>query len=68
MVIQIPFTGPIHGIIEEKFMFTPIEEKQIIKLNHQLSHDITIGLVASRHTSSKLFDEFCEEISDHQQS
>ena len=43
-------------------MFTPLEEKQIIKLNHQLSHDINIGLVASRHTSSKLFHEFCGDI------
>jgi len=43
-------------------MFTPLEEKQIIKLNHQLSHDITIGLVASQHTSSKLFDEFCDDL------
>ena len=40
-------------------MFTPLEEKQIIELNHQLSHDITIGLVASQHASSKLFHEFC---------
>jgi alkyl hydroperoxide reductase subunit AhpF len=43
-------------------MFTPLEEKQIIKLNHRLSHDLTIGLVASRHTSSRLFHEFCEEL------
>ena len=43
-------------------MFTPHEKKQIIKLNHQLSHDITIGLVASRHTSSKLFREFCDDL------
>ena len=43
-------------------MFTPLEEKQIIKLNHQLSHDITIGLVASRHTSNKLFHEFCDDL------
>ncbi len=43
-------------------MFTSLEEKQIIKLNHQLSQDITIGLVASQHTSSKLFHKFCEEL------
>jgi len=43
-------------------MFTPLEEKQIIKLNHQLSHDITISLIASRHTSSKLFHEFCDNL------
>jgi alkyl hydroperoxide reductase subunit AhpF len=42
--------------------FTPVEEKQLIKLNHQLSQDMTIGLVASRHTSSKLFDEFCDAL------
>jgi len=41
-------------------MFTPLEEEQIIKLNHQLSFDINIGLVASRHTSSRLFHEFCD--------
>jgi hypothetical protein len=40
-------------------MLTSFEEKQIIKLNHQLCHDINIGLVASRHTSSRLFHEFC---------
>jgi len=43
-------------------MLTPLEEKQIIKLNHQLSENITIGLVASQHTSSRLFHEFCEEL------
>ena len=43
-------------------MFTPLEEKQIIKLNHQLSHNIAIGLVASQHTSSKLFHEFCDKL------
>ena len=43
-------------------MFTPLEEKQIIKLNHQLSQDVTIGLVRSQHTSSNLFYEFCDDI------
>ncbi len=43
-------------------MFTPLEEKQIIKLNHQLSQDVTIGLVSSQHASSKLFYEFCDDI------
>ena len=43
-------------------MLTSLEEKQIIKLNHQLSHDITIGLLVSQHTSSKLFHEFCDDI------
>ena len=44
-------------------MFTPLEESQIIKLNHQLSHHISIGLVTSQHTSSKLFHEFCDGLS-----
>ena len=44
-------------------MFTPLEESQIIKLNHQLSHQISIGLVTSQHTSSKLFHEFCDGLS-----
>jgi glutaredoxin len=43
-------------------MFTLLEEKQIIKLNHQLSQDVTIGLAISEHTSSKLFYEFCDDI------
>jgi len=43
-------------------MFTLLEEKQIIKLNHQLSQDVTIGLVRSEHASSKLFYEFCDDI------
>ena len=43
-------------------MFTSLEEKQIIKLNHQLSQDITIGLVASQQTSAKLFNEFCDDL------
>jgi glutaredoxin len=58
----IPDAGSTAGIIEGKIMFTPLEKKQILKLNQRLSHDITIGLVASRHTSSKLFHEFCEDI------
>ncbi len=43
-------------------MFTPLEEKQIIKLNQQLPCDITIGLISSEHTISKLFQEFCDEL------
>jgi len=43
-------------------MFTLLEEKQIIKLNHQLSQDVTIGLARSQHTSSNLFYEFCDDI------
>ena len=41
-------------------MFTPLEESQIIKLNHQLSHHINIGLVTSQDAGSKLFHEFCD--------
>jgi hypothetical protein len=43
-------------------MFTLLEEKQIIKLNHQLSQDVTIGLVRSPHANSKLFYDFCDDI------
>jgi hypothetical protein len=43
-------------------MFTALEERQITNLNHQLSHNITIGLVASQHTSIKLFNEFCDNL------
>jgi len=43
-------------------MFTPLEEKQIIKLNHQLSQVVTIGLARSEHTSSNLFYEFCDDL------
>ena len=43
-------------------MFSLIEKKQIINLSHQLSSNINIGLVASRHTSSTLFREFCDEL------
>jgi hypothetical protein len=48
--------------IEGEFMLTLHEEKQIIKLNHQFSHDITIGLVASQHAISKLLHEFCGDL------
>ena len=40
-------------------MFTALEEKQIIKLNQQLSHHIALGRVDSRHASNELFKEFC---------
>ena len=43
-------------------MITPLEKKQIKQLNHQLSHDMTIGLVESEHASNKLFDEFCDNL------
>lgn len=43
-------------------MFTPLEKKQILKLNHQLSHGIIIGLVSSDGNTGKLFKEFCDEL------
>lgn len=43
-------------------MFTPLEKKQIIKLNRQLSQGVTIGLARSEHTSSNLFYEFCDDL------
>ena len=43
-------------------MFTPLEEKQIRKFNHQLSKVITIGLAASANTASKPFKVFCDEL------
>jgi glutaredoxin len=43
-------------------MLTPLEEKQILKFNHQLSHDIAIGLVVSQHPSSKKFHNFCNDL------
>jgi len=44
-------------------MFTALEEKQIIKLNDQLSREITIGLVDSEHPHYKAFNEFCDNLS-----
>ena len=43
-------------------MFTALEEKQIIKLNDQLSGDITISLLDSTHPSSPEFKKFCDSI------
>ena len=43
-------------------MLTPLEEKQIKRLNRQLSHDITIGLIDSQHASQDLFHEFCDNL------
>jgi len=48
--------------IERCFMFTPLEEKQTIALNHQLSRGVTIGLVKSEHTCSNLFYKFCDDL------
>ena len=44
-------------------MFTALEEKQIIKLNNQLSREITIGLVASAHPHYDAFKKFCDNLS-----
>lgn len=41
-------------------MFTDLEKKQLLKLNHALSKDITIGLINSRHAHSKEFHKFCD--------
>jgi glutaredoxin len=43
-------------------MFTALEEKQILKLNDQLSRDITIHLVDSAHPSSPKFKKFCDSL------
>ncbi len=43
-------------------MFTPLEESQIIELNHQLSRHIRIGLATSQHACSRLFQEFCDDL------
>ena len=44
-------------------MFTAIEEKQILKLNDQLSRDITVSLVVSDHPHYYTFKEFCDNLS-----
>ena len=46
-----------------KTMFTAIEEKQILKLNDQLSRDITVSLVDSAHPHYNRFKEFCDNLS-----
>ena len=43
-------------------MFTALEEKQIIKLNHRISRDITVGLVDSEHPNRKMFHAFCDAL------
>lgn len=43
-------------------MFTAVEEKQIIRLNDQLSGDITISLLDAEHASSPKFRKFCDSI------
>lgn len=43
-------------------MFTPLEEKQIEKLNHRLSHDLSVGLISTEDPISDLFQKFCDEL------
>ena len=43
-------------------MFTDLEETQLRKLNHALSWEITIGLAASGHPHSQVFQEFCDKL------
>jgi len=41
-------------------MFTDLEQKHLLKLNTELSREITIGLVDSGHSHSQVFHEFCD--------
>jgi hypothetical protein len=41
-------------------MFSDLEKKQLLKLNDELSQEITIGLVESGHAHSQVFHEFCD--------
>ena len=43
-------------------MFTDVEKKQLLKLNNELSREITIGLADSGHPHSQVFNEFCDEL------
>jgi len=43
-------------------MFSALEEKQIIKLNGQLSGEVTIGLVYSQHSHYNAFKDFCDNL------
>jgi hypothetical protein len=44
-------------------MFTALEEKQILRLNDQLSGDLTIRLLDSTHPSNPKFKKFCNDFS-----
>ena len=44
-------------------MFSELEKKQILKLNAQLSGNITIGLIESEHAHYDVFKEFCDNLS-----
>lgn len=43
-------------------MFSDIEKKQLLKLNNSLSRDIKIGLAASGHPLSQMFQKFCDNL------
>jgi len=43
-------------------MFSDIEIKQLLKLNNSLSRDIKIGLAASGHPLSQMFQKFCDNL------
>jgi hypothetical protein len=52
-----------YQVSRRKIMFTAIEEKQIRRLNDQLSRDITVSLVDSAHPHYNRFKEFCDNLS-----
>ena len=43
-------------------MFSDIEKKQLLKLNHTLSRKIKIGLADTGHPQSKMFQKFCDNL------
>ena len=43
-------------------MFSDIEKKQLLKLNHTLSREITISLADTGHPQSKMFQKFCDNL------
>ena len=43
-------------------MFSDIEKKQLLKLNHTLSREIKIGLVDTGHPQGKMFQKFCDNL------
>ena len=43
-------------------MFSDIEKKQLLKLNHTLSREIKIGLADTGHPQSKMFQKFCDNL------
>jgi alkyl hydroperoxide reductase subunit AhpF len=45
-------------------MFSDLEKKQILKLNDQLSGDITISLIKSEHPKYGAFKDFCDNLKD----